>query len=1070
MSTLSDFLVRDINRDIEGVVKADDRKRIHQEIDEYVITGEVRKMLTLLFDGLSEAIQRRKEKSSEPYPFNGSWIFGYFGSGKSHLLKILGYLLADDADPALRDAFLQKTDDEILRSQVKKVFSTPAASILFNIDQQADAESDDQENIILLVFEKVLNRAVGYCDEDPIIADFERDLDDRGEYGAFRGVDPSEAESVLERYEIHRSLTAEKFAKRVKAWLDRRSAPDHRIYFLADEVGQFVANKRDRMLNLQTVAETLATVCDNRAWVFVTSQEDLDSVIGDADQTQRNDFSRITARFHFRLALTSSNVEEVIQKRLLEKTPEGDRSLREYFNREHDHLKNLFHFGGGVKDIGMKGEDHFSRSYPFLPYQYHYLQQALRGLSAHNAFMGRHVSRGERSMLEIFQDVGRQLAGEPVIRFASFDRMFDGIRNTLKSGILTQINLAEGQLSDPMALRVLKSLLLLKYVEDFTATAEHLTVLMVEDPAGDRGELRNRVQAALDLLEYQSYIERIGDVYQYLTDQEKDIEVEIKNTSPEHTDIRRYIAQVIYDKILKQNRILYDANQQEYTFSLFVDDELYKQAKTDLSIRIVTHLNANADDETALLAQAMARRELMIELDTDRRHDEDLRLFHQTRTFLNHNTGAGDATRERIINEKRLQNQQRERRLREEVIPALAEKAALYVADRKVDISIRDPRQRIIAAFQDLVSVSYPNLRMLQERYTEERLKKILFPDDTEALFAGDAVTIGEDESEVQAYLLRLQKDAKHSSIATVKEAFSGGQYGWYEWAILCVLAKLYRRDVIELVEGSRILDTGDVFTRLSKAHGHDQVTVRIAEPIDSTQVATLSRFFHEFFHHSGSAAGGKALVIELKEGLLKVRAEILSAAKEKTHFPFLSVLSDVAERYEKLATLEYRALATEIIDSEEELLQEKLETVDAALSFMNGPNRDSYERIQMFLQGSSENFLELGLNRELDGLHEYLRNPRPWASNATKKAIDTYESATGVIVEAVEREKAAAREEIEKQIQALASHDAYAALTDEQKREVTLPLEKSLADRAAQTRSIPSLLHLRRYKIPTTA
>ncbi|MFO7849020.1 MAG: hypothetical protein R6V67_03575 [Spirochaetia bacterium] len=72
-----------------------------------------------------------------------------------------------------------------------------------------------------------------------------------------------------------------------------------------DKIGQFVANRRDRMLNLQTVAETFATVCENRVWVFVTSQEDLDSVIGDTAQVQRNDFSRITARFYFRLSLTS---------------------------------------------------------------------------------------------------------------------------------------------------------------------------------------------------------------------------------------------------------------------------------------------------------------------------------------------------------------------------------------------------------------------------------------------------------------------------------------------------------------------------------------------------------------------------------------------------------------------------------------------------------------------------------------------------------------------------------------------------------------------------------------------
>jgi hypothetical protein len=83
------------------------------------------------------------------------------------------------------------------------------------------------------------------------------------------------------------------------------------------------------MLNPQTIAESLNTKCGGRAWVFVTSQEDMEKVLGDRTRQQGNDFSKIQARFNTRLKLTSADVEEVIRKRLLEKNDAGRRAERD---------------------------------------------------------------------------------------------------------------------------------------------------------------------------------------------------------------------------------------------------------------------------------------------------------------------------------------------------------------------------------------------------------------------------------------------------------------------------------------------------------------------------------------------------------------------------------------------------------------------------------------------------------------------------------------------------------------------------------------------------------------------
>ena len=103
------------------------------------------------------------------------------------------------------------------------------------------------------------------------------------------------------------------------------------------------------MLNLQTIAESLNTKCQGRAWVFVTSQEDMDKVVGDRTKQQGNDFSKIQARFKTRVKLTSADVEEVIRKRLLEKNDAGAAALQSIYAAESANFKTLFDFVDGAK-------------------------------------------------------------------------------------------------------------------------------------------------------------------------------------------------------------------------------------------------------------------------------------------------------------------------------------------------------------------------------------------------------------------------------------------------------------------------------------------------------------------------------------------------------------------------------------------------------------------------------------------------------------------------------------------------------------------------------------------------
>ena len=106
---IQNMFVEDINRKINGVVKVDEdeNKVLEQELNEYVITRELKRHFADFFNTYAEAFD-------EPTADTGVWISGFFGSGKSHFLKMLSYLLENKEVNGVRtvERFRKKFEDD----------------------------------------------------------------------------------------------------------------------------------------------------------------------------------------------------------------------------------------------------------------------------------------------------------------------------------------------------------------------------------------------------------------------------------------------------------------------------------------------------------------------------------------------------------------------------------------------------------------------------------------------------------------------------------------------------------------------------------------------------------------------------------------------------------------------------------------------------------------------------------------------------------------------------------------------------------------------------------------------
>ncbi|MFA4084531.1 BREX system P-loop protein BrxC [Mycobacteroides salmoniphilum] len=1021
---LNEIFAKDVQRPIEGVIKADDTAHLRTEVDEYVLTNEAAKGLELLLEAYTNYTNA-----------NGVWISGFFGSGKSHLLKMLAHLLGDVEGQAFdrataTESFRAKATGAFLPALLTKAERIPAKSLLFNIDQKATLITKDQTDALLKVFVKVFDESRGYYGNQGHVARFERDLDNRGQYAAFKeayrrisgrdwaqgreeGVleEPNVAAAyaevsgqggaptnILTKYRNEYSVSIEDFAEEVTTWLNKQ--PDgFRLNFFVDEAGQFIGSNTHLMLNLQTIAESLNTKCQGRAWVFVTSQEDMDKVVGDRTKQQGNDFSKIQARFKTRVKLTSADVEEVIRKRLLEKNEAGAAALSVIYNKESANFKTLFDFVDGAKSYrNYTDEAHFVGTYPLVSYQFPLFQAAIEGISDHNVFEGRNSSVGERSMLGVVQQVAKDIGDVEVGRLATFDHMFAGIRASLKSAAQRSIDVAERNLDNQLAIRLLKALFLVKYVESFQATPRNLTVLVYDRFGLDLPALSAEVKEALTMLEAQTYVQRNGTIYEYLTNEEQVIEEEIKNVDFDSSEVSARLFKMLSGDVMKTNKLRYAKNGQDFPFGFKLDDQVHGPQR-ELSIHFITPEYPFTPDETRM--HSAGKDELRVILEPDARVLADLRLLIKTEKYTKRKqTSSLSAIEDQILRSKAAQNVDREKELIGRIRRAVGE-AALIINATDVSSNSQDAVGRVTDGFQDLVSRTYTQLKLLDGvTYGEQQVAGAANPDS--GLFDAAAWTkLAIPGEEVLSFVLRKQAQGEQVTVKSIVDAFQAKPYGWDLASIEVFVAFLIGASKVTLTVDGNVLKRSEVAAALRNTQKHSHAVVAPQKTFDEPKVAAFRKFCTDFFD---DAQAPKDPLEMAHYGADKLKGKLgeLKAVAAGSKYPFMEQLNAPIGLLEQAVGKPDEWYLTDF-NLGDDLLDAKESVIDPIQSFLNGAQSAIYDEAVALLatHGSNLGYLPNGSD---DDVRAGLADPNAFRGNRMaqlKKATDELRSGIDDVIAA---------------------------------------------------------------------
>ena len=869
---------KDIFRSIDGVIKADDVSKVASEVDEYVMTSEIRSGLSRIVDAWNQV----------DAPSNGVWIAGFFGSGKSHLLKMLSYLLGEQAgdQPVTREdverAFEQKVaGNETIIADLKRSLHTPTRAVLFNIDAKDDKSTRERGSAMIEVFYKVYFEARGLYSKDLGVGALERDLEDRGELARFREAYQEEAghtwevgrvntvfsEALVSKalarlghqvdqpfrsYREQLNLSAEAFAQDVASWLDRQG-PHQRIAFFVDEVGQFIGDDSQLMLNLQTITEQLATHCPGRAWVFVTSQEELSGITAQMNERRSTDFSKIQGRFAIKVSLSTEEVTDVIARRLLTKSEQGASELDAMWQRLGAGFPSMFRFPEGTKKYdNYLTRDSFVAKYPFVDYQFEMFTQAMRGLSDNDLFTGRHSSVGARSLLGVCQQIAQELTDDELGTVASFDRFYDGIAAMLKSDVKDNIGRAahDSRTSDPFTMSVLKVLLLVRYVDSFHAYPRNIAVLLRRCLDQDATDLEERVVRALHILSDQVYVQRQADgTYAYMTNEEKEVRREISQIIVESREVTDLVRADIRKHVgTSATSFVYPGTNRRMGVSLFVDGR--REQAEPLVISVFTPQSSL--DEDGIRHESVVRRDtLSLGLDVSSEILEDVRVFCQTEEYVKLQAGAASGLRKRIILTHKEDNDQRRRVIGEAVKDALM-RASLFVDGQEVKTgTAEEPKDVIALGLTRLAQQVYPRIEDAKPLATvkDGQVASFLRDQEDSTLDVDPGVDIAQRLAGecVQWVEQTRVLNGQNVFVKNAIEYYGQAPFGWDKNAVLAIVATALRLELLEALENDRPLARTELEGALRDVNRQGRVLLQKKKHLDRAALADFQRFVGQF-------------------------------------------------------------------------------------------------------------------------------------------------------------------------------------------------------------------------------
>ncbi len=493
------------------------------ELEQFVAEGEYGEGLRRLLNSYLVHLDKNTQRAC--------WVSGFYGSGKSHFLRVLTYLWTNPTIDGVSARSLVKLPDDV-KDLLKEIdsFAKRDRTVTFaaaGVLRRGQNASTAQPMLEIFLSSAGLPAQFGpaqfalWLHEEGVWEDFLTALQARGKSveevnrnlfvsSAIReallevkpgfAASPADAgEAIRANYQI-KDVTDDMVVDTIKQVLqgvaresqygDKATMP--LTLLVIDELQQYIGDDVQLLLQMQGIIERLTKQFQGRLLVVSAGQSAL---------TANEMLARFQDRFTVQVQLQSRDVETVVRQVVLRKNPtrvpELDSALSEVSGEISRHL------GGSKLAARTADASDFVADYPLLPTRRRFMETALRAVD-------RGAAGQLRSQLRVTLEAVGEVAGQPLGNVVPGDVIFTSKKeDMLNQGVLLHeladriAAIRDGSPEGETRARAVELVFLISQLDDSEGvhpTVDTLADLMVTDLNAGSANLRANLPGLLEPL------------------------------------------------------------------------------------------------------------------------------------------------------------------------------------------------------------------------------------------------------------------------------------------------------------------------------------------------------------------------------------------------------------------------------------------------------------------------------------------------------------------------------------------------------------------------------------------
>ncbi|HEU5115840.1 MAG TPA: BREX system P-loop protein BrxC, partial [Isosphaeraceae bacterium] len=363
-------------------------------------------------------------------------------------------------------------------------------------------------------------------------------------------------------------------------------------------------------------------------------------------------------------------------------------------------------------------------------------------------------------------------------------------------------------------------------------------------------------------LEKETLISRNGDVYFFLTNEERDINREIKSVELGSGEEAKLLGELIFHDVYKdQRKYRYPENKMDFSFNRLCDlHPIGNRVDGALQVSVITPLNDDYelyDNAKCLLESGTEGGHILIRLGDEKVLGRELRTYLQTDKYVRHkNDGSLSDSSRRILRGFSEDNQDRRERL-VTLLDGMLGEANYYATGQPLKLKGNTPPTLLDESLEYLVKNTFTRMGYLKHLNPDpmKEMQAILRSNDIEQQKLALDLEEGNKQAmdDVRNHVGLMASQSRQIVLYDlIEKRYSIRPYGWPDNEVLLLIARLLVLGEISLMMDGSLVPLDGAYKALTTPANRRKITILKRQTTDPKAIQAARNLGKDLFHEMG--------------------------------------------------------------------------------------------------------------------------------------------------------------------------------------------------------------------------